>query len=146
MPSKSPKRVALPASHRKPLKGSTLIGPVQPDETIEVTLRLRRRAASDAAKKARASGRALSRDKFEELFGADPADVARHETVVAGLGLPVQAPAGLRADDLLQIMARDKKAGGGLTFVLRGPSGIELVDDPDPAAVRKAFAVVGVEA
>jgi len=85
-----------------------------------------------------------------QLAGAleriDPADVARHETVVAGLGLPVQAPAGLRADDLLQIMARDKKAGGGLTFVLRGPSGIELVDDPDPAAVRKAFAVVGVEA
>ena len=44
------------------------------------------------------------------------------------------------------IMARDKKSGGGLTFVLAGPSGIERVDDPDPAAVRKALAAIGVEA
>ena len=43
-------------------------------------------------------------------------------------------------------MARDKKSDGGLTFVLAGPSGIERVDDPDPAAVDKAFAAIGVEA
>ena len=53
---------------------------------------------------------------------------------------------GLRADDLLAIMARDKKSGGGLTFVLDGPNGIERVDDPDPGAVRKALAAIGVEA
>jgi hypothetical protein len=41
-------------------------------------------------------------------------------------------------------MARDKKAGGGLTFVLDGPSGIERVDDPDPLAVNKALAAIGV--
>ena len=63
------------------------------------------------------------------------------------LGLPVQAPSGLRADDLFPIMARDKKSAGTLTFMLAGPSGtIERVDDPDPVAVRKAFAAVGVEA
>ena len=39
---------------------------------------------------------------------------------------------GCAADELLPIMARDKKSGGGLTFVLDGPSGIERVDDPDP--------------
>ena len=66
--------------------------------------------------------------------------------IVGRLGLPVQAPPGLRAGDLVPIMARDKKSGGGLTFVLPGPSGIERVDDPDAAAVRKAFAAVGVEA
>jgi 5-deoxy-5-amino-3-dehydroquinate synthase len=71
--------------------------------------------------------------------------VAHHEYLVAGLGLPTQAPAGLRADDLVPIMARDKKSGGGLTFVLAGPGGIERVDDPDPAAVRKALAAIGVE-
>jgi 5-deoxy-5-amino-3-dehydroquinate synthase len=84
-----------------------------------------------------------------QLAGAleriDQHAVARHEQLVGALGLPVQAPPGLRADDLLPIMARDKKSGGGLTFVLSGPSGIERVDDPDPAAVRKAFAAVGVE-
>jgi len=71
--------------------------------------------------------------------------VAHHEYLVAGLGLPTQAPPGLRADDLVPIMARDKKSGGGLTFMLAGPSGIERVDDPDPAAVRKALAAIGVE-
>jgi 3-dehydroquinate synthase len=84
-----------------------------------------------------------------QLAGAleriDPAAVARHEEVVGSLGLPSRAPAGLRADDLVPIMARDKKSGGGLTFMLQGPSGIERVDDPDPVAVRKALAAVGVE-
>jgi 3-dehydroquinate synthase len=74
-------------------------------------------------------------------------DVAtRTESLVASLGLPTAAPPGLHADDVLAIMARDKKSGGGLTFVLDGPSGIERVDDPDPGAVRKALAAVRVEA
>jgi 5-deoxy-5-amino-3-dehydroquinate synthase len=68
----------------------------------------------------------------------------RTETLVARLGLPVRAPDGLHAEDLLTIMARDKKSTGGLTFVLPGPNGIERVDDPDPAAIRKAFAAIGV--
>jgi 3-dehydroquinate synthetase len=71
--------------------------------------------------------------------------VLHHEYLVAGLGLPTQAPPGLRADDLVPIMARDKKSAGGLTFMLSGPSGIERVDNPDPAAVRKALAAVGIE-
>jgi 5-deoxy-5-amino-3-dehydroquinate synthase len=71
--------------------------------------------------------------------------VAHHEYLVEALGLPTHAPAGLRADDLIPIMARDKKSGGGLTFMLAGPSGIERVDDPDPAAVRKALAAIGIE-
>ena len=72
--------------------------------------------------------------------------VARTEDLVAALGLPTAAPPGLRADDLLAIMARDKKSGGGLTFVLDGPNGITRVDDPDPGAVRKAMAAIRVEA
>ncbi len=71
---------------------------------------------------------------------------AHEELVAVARRSRSQAPGGLRADDLLPIMARDKKSGGGLTFVLAGPSGIERVDDPDPAAVRKALAAVGVEA
>jgi 5-deoxy-5-amino-3-dehydroquinate synthase len=79
---------------------------------------------------------------FERI---DQHGVARHEELVASLELPTQAPPGLRADELLPIMARDKKSGGGLTFVLAGPSGIEKVEDPDLGAVRKALAAVGVE-
>jgi len=75
-----------------------------------------------------------------------PPDLAaRTESLVGALGLPVQAPAGLTADELLTIMKRDKKSAGGLTFVLDGPSGIERVDDPDPSAVTKALAAIGVE-
>jgi 3-dehydroquinate synthase len=84
-----------------------------------------------------------------QLAGAleriDQPAVQRHEAIVAGLGLPIEAPRGLRADDLLPIMARDKKSAGKLSFMLAGPTGIERVDEPDPAAVRKAFAAVGVE-
>jgi 3-dehydroquinate synthase len=76
----------------------------------------------------------------------DPAAVARHEELVGALGLPVRAPAGLAVAELFEVMVRDKKSGGGLTFVLPGPNGIERVDDPDPAALAKAFAAVGVEA
>jgi 5-deoxy-5-amino-3-dehydroquinate synthase len=75
----------------------------------------------------------------------DQSAVAHHEQLVAALGLPTQAPPGLRADDVVPIMARDKKSGGGLTFMLAGPSGIERVDNPDPAAVRKALAAIGIE-
>jgi 3-dehydroquinate synthase len=73
-----------------------------------------------------------------------PELVSRTESLVGGLGLPVHAPSGLAAADLLAIMKRDKKSGGGLTFVLDGPSGIERVDDPDPVAVNKALAAIGV--
>jgi hypothetical protein len=41
-------------------------------------------------------------------------------------------------------MARDKKAKGGLTFVLPGPNGIEAVDDPPRRAVDAALRAVGV--
>jgi 3-dehydroquinate synthase len=75
----------------------------------------------------------------------DQRAVAHHEALVGALGLPTHAPPGMRADDLVPIMARDKKAGGGLTFMLAGPSGIERVDDPDSAAVRKALAATGIE-
>jgi 3-dehydroquinate synthase len=57
-------------------------------------------------------------------------------TEVLGLDVPV--------DDVLALMRRDKKADGGLTFMLPGPNGIERVDDPDPAAVAKALAQVGL--
>ncbi len=74
-----------------------------------------------------------------------PADaVERHERVLRALDLPLEAPPGLAAAPVIELMRRDKKAAGGLTFVLDGPRGIERVDDPDPAAVAKALALVGI--
>ena len=70
--------------------------------------------------------------------------VDEHRGLVAGLGLPTAVPAGLRRDELLSVMRRDKKAAGGLTFVLAGANGLERVDDPPVPALDAAFAAVGV--
>ncbi|MFM8302986.1 MAG: 3-dehydroquinate synthase [Actinomycetota bacterium] len=71
--------------------------------------------------------------------------VDEHRDLLAGLGLPTTAP-GLGAPELLAVMARDKKASGGLTFVLLGPTGLESVDDPPAPALEAAFAAVGIDA
>jgi 3-dehydroquinate synthetase len=76
-----------------------------------------------------------------ERVGPDAVD--GHERLITGLGLPISAPA-LPATDVVGLMRRDKKAAGGLTFMLPGPNGIERVDDPDPTAIAKALAHVGV--
>jgi 5-deoxy-5-amino-3-dehydroquinate synthase len=67
----------------------------------------------------------------------DAARLARHAEVVRAYGLPESLPAGLDPDELLALMGRDKKAlGGGLTFVLDGPCGLEVVNGVDAALVR----------
>lgn len=71
-------------------------------------------------------------------------DVERCRQMLGGLGLPTRAPEGMRAADLVALMRRDKKASGGLTFVLPGPAGLERVDDPHPEAMDRALAAVGL--
>jgi 5-deoxy-5-amino-3-dehydroquinate synthase len=56
------------------------------------------------------------------------AAVAEHERVVAAYDLPCRLPSGVGLQELVRVMGRDKKAtGGGLTFVLDGPAGLEVV-------------------
>ena len=57
----------------------------------------------------------------------DDERVAYHRRVVAGYDLPVSLPPGLDRFELVELMRRDKKAVRGLTFVLDGPGGVELV-------------------
>ncbi len=75
----------------------------------------------------------------------DAASVERHRSLIEGIGLPAVAPAGLSRASLIEVMRRDKKAAGGLTFVLQGPRGLERVDNPPDAALHAAFAAVGIE-
>jgi 5-deoxy-5-amino-3-dehydroquinate synthase len=75
----------------------------------------------------------------------DLRDVDRHHGVVAALGLPTQVPFEVRSEDVVELMRRDKKAAGGLTFVLAGPNGLERVDDPPAPALEAALGAVGVE-
>ncbi|MGH9121639.1 MAG: 3-dehydroquinate synthase family protein, partial [Acidimicrobiales bacterium] len=68
-----------------------------------------------------------------------PPRVAEHEGLVAGYGLPARLPEGADPEDLLEVMARDKKrlrsGDAHLTMVLDGPGGLEVVEDvPRPEA------------
>ncbi len=87
--------------------------------------------------------------RLAELLGRiGPDIVARQDRLLASLELPAElsdfhkhAPTAT-ADDLLAIMARDKKTlDGRLRFVLPTRIGhVALVDDVDPAVVRRALA------
>jgi len=69
----------------------------------------------------------------------DDSRVRAHYEVVDGLyGLDTDLPP-FPAEDLLLAMARDKKAVDGLTFVLDGPRGVEVVAGVEPAAARDAL-------
>ena len=79
-------------------------------------------------------GRALGR--------IDGDRVAEHRRIVAGYGLPGRLPDGADPDDLMAVMARDKKALDGLTFALDGPAGVEVVVGVDAEVVRSTLEAV----
>ncbi len=62
--------------------------------------------------------------------------VEEHRKVVGSYDLPTSLPEAGSAEVLLRLMARDKKASGGLTFVLDGPRGVEVVKGVKEADVR----------
>ena len=73
----------------------------------------------------------------------DDAAVDEHRRVVAGYDLPTTLPADLDDGELMELMARDKKVlDAGLTFVLDGPEGVQVVTGVDPDVVRSTLAVV----
>ena len=77
-----------------------------------------------------------------ELGRIDAARVQGHRAVVAGeYDLMTNPPLGLDADELVSLMYRDKKAvGSGLTYVLDGPAGLEVVSGVGETQVRTAMA------
>ncbi len=77
-----------------------------------------------------------------ELGRIDIARVDEHfEVVGVAYGLATDIPRGLDAGRLLDLMRKDKKALDGLTFVLDGPAGVEVVpgvaDEPVLAALAR---------
>jgi 5-deoxy-5-amino-3-dehydroquinate synthase len=73
----------------------------------------------------------------------DDERVALHRRVVAGFDLYAEIPVGASARELVDFMARDKKARHDLTFVLDGPAGVEPVHDVDEADVLATLADMG---
>lgn len=75
-----------------------------------------------------------------QVHRIDEARVALHDHVVAGeYGLSARLPVGADLDQLMAVMARDKKALRGLTFILDGPRGLEVVEDLPERDVHTAL-------
>ncbi len=76
----------------------------------------------------------------QRLGRLNAARVDEHLDVVGDLyGLRTEIPKVGSADELLELMFRDKKAIDGLTFVLDGPNGVEPVVGVDAAVVREVL-------
>jgi 5-deoxy-5-amino-3-dehydroquinate synthase len=76
-----------------------------------------------------------------QLGRIDDERVAGHYRVVLGYDLPSALPPGADFAALLAAMGRDKKVtGGGLTFVLDGPVGLEVVQGVPAEAVLATLA------
>jgi 5-deoxy-5-amino-3-dehydroquinate synthase len=69
----------------------------------------------------------------------DRARVDEHRATVAAYDLPSALPSGVEIGDLLPLLARDKKAVRGMTFVLDGPAGVEPVSGVEERFVREAL-------
>jgi len=89
------KFTVLAGSERQPVRGARLIHNSHPDQTIEVSIRLRRK--SDIAKPgelkavlANPGFKHMSRADFENTHGADPADVEKIKKFAQDYGLHVR--------------------------------------------------------
>ena len=91
-----PKRHIVPGSERAAVAGARVVGPANPQERIDVTLRLRPRTSLQSmaqnavqADVLPAQRTYLSREQYAGSHGADPADIAKVRTFAQAHGLAV---------------------------------------------------------
>ncbi len=70
------KRTKLAGSEKRPLPGSHQVGTVQKDETVRVTVILRRKGAAPAVATGAGPQVRLTHEEFKQQHGADPNDIA----------------------------------------------------------------------
>ncbi len=76
----------------------------------------------------------------QELGRVDDTVVAEHRRVLDAYELPRGLPEGTDHGEIIELFGRDKKALDGLTFVLDGPAGLEVVTGVEEAPLRAALA------
>src|SRR5262249_9612060 len=75
MAKRTSSKTVVPGSERLPVAGAKKIGKVASDETVEVTVRLRRAKALNLQKMiSRRAARPMSHEEFASKFGASEAD------------------------------------------------------------------------
>ncbi|MBU6328600.1 MAG: 3-dehydroquinate synthase [Acidobacteria bacterium] len=92
-----------------------------------------------------AVGLIFAAELARRLGRIDAERVAEHRRVVAAYDLPDSLPVGLATSELVGLMARDKKALDGITFVLDGPDGVESVTGVPVADIEAAIGAVRSE-
>jgi kumamolisin len=124
------KLLALAGSERAPLAGAREIGPTNPNEKVDVTIRLRSRAGkkpivnAEAFTKPIAKRTILSRKEFEQQHGADPDSIARVEAFAREHKLTVkEKSAGRRTVILSGTVAAMNSAFGVELKQFEHPSG-----------------------
>jgi kumamolisin len=80
-------RTVLPGSNRQAYPNTRRTGPVPGDETVEVTVVLRRRGGAPQP----ATGEVLSKAELEQRYGADPADIDLLTSIVTEAGATVDS-------------------------------------------------------
>jgi kumamolisin len=89
----TPDRVEIPGSLRTPLPEAVVSGPVDPQETVDVTVIVRRRPGAafptELLEQPPAERRYLTHDEHAERLGADPADLEQIEQFARDHGLEV---------------------------------------------------------
>jgi kumamolisin len=109
--------VPLRGSNRQAVRNAKRLGPAHPDERLEVTVRLRRRAPladfmADGSQKP-SQRNYLTRDQLESRHGADPAEIAKVEAYARQCGLAVvESSAGRRNVMLSGTVSAFNKAFG----------------------------------
>ena len=86
-----------------------------------------------------AIGLVYAAELARRLGRIDDERVAEHRRVVGGYDLPMNLPPDVEPGELLALFSRDKKAVGGITFVLDGPRGVEPVKVNDRAVLLDAL-------
>ncbi|MBW3548999.1 MAG: 3-dehydroquinate synthase, partial [Actinobacteria bacterium] len=89
-----------------------------------------------------AVGLVFAAELAHALGRIDAHRLAEHREVVEAYGLPTTLPAGTDKQELVRLFARDKKAVEGVTFVLDGPAGVEVVRGVPSPAVDAALEAV----
>jgi kumamolisin len=122
--------IPLKGSERAPIPGAKEIGPADPKQQIDVTIRLHYRAgkkpmvSADAFTKPIEKRTILSRSQFEQQYGADPDSIAKVEAFAKEYGLTVKEKSAARRTVILSgTVAAMSKAFGVELREYQHPSG-----------------------
>ena len=114
--------VSLPGSERQPLPQASVIGPTDPDERLEVTVRVRRRQPVPAdqieamASQLPAERQYLTAREYDRQFGADPQDLEAVAAFAHTHGLQVVEKSAARRSVVLSGTVQAAEAAFGVTL------------------------------